>query len=90
MEILTLLKANIKSKKGSFISIMILTLLIVTISAAVMGIRNNMFNAYDYAADNADIGDLTMMIQDKDVTEEILDKLNRDIAATDYRIFLCF
>lgn len=89
MEILTLLKANIKSKKGSFISIMILTLLIVTISAAVMGIRNNMFNAYDYAADNADIGDLTIMIQDKYVTKEILDKLSSTKNVDRTEVFKC-
>ena len=41
MEILTLLKANIRRKKGSFISIVVLTFLIMATAAAVLGIRHN-------------------------------------------------
>ena len=71
MEILTLLKANIRRKKGTFISIMVLTVIIVTCLTAIISVRDNYGNALDEALIYADCGDSTAFVRTDYLTEEI-------------------
>ena len=80
MEIMTLLKAGIKSKKGSFISTLLLTLLIVTIAAAVLGVRGNMFDAVDEADDSLGVGDLNVYVANTFYTDQMKQSI-KDCAA---------
>ena len=71
MEILTLLKANIRRKKGTFISIMVLTIIIVTCMTAIISVRDNYGNALDEALIYADCGDSTAFVRTDYLTQEI-------------------
>lgn len=75
MEILTLLKANIRCKKGSFFSIVILTFLIMATAAAVLGIRHNYEEALKKAHEHAQIGNSNAFIADSLLTQELLDSV---------------
>lgn len=75
MEILTLLKANIRRKKGSFISIVVLTFLIMATAAAVLGIRHNYEEALKKAHEHAQIGNSNAFIADSLLTQELLDSV---------------
>ncbi len=75
MEIRTLLKANIRHKKGAFISVMILTLIIVATAATALGIRKNFSSALEQAQEEIGIGDCNVEISEKYYNEEILEKL---------------
>ena len=71
MEILTLLKANIRKKKGTCISILLLTAIIVTVMTAIYSARDN----YDKALENAFVdsgsGDITTFVRREQLTEEL-------------------
>lgn len=71
MEILTLLKANIRRKKGTFISIMLLTTIIVTIITAVFSVRDNYDNALDNALEYVDSGEINAYIKTDTLTDEL-------------------
>ena len=86
MEIKALLKANIKSKKGSFISTMILTFLIITIAAAVLGVRNNMFDAVDEANDLLGVGDANVYIADQFFDEKMKESLESCSAVSHFSV----
>ncbi len=72
MEITTLLKANIRHKKGAFISVLILAFLIVTTAAASFGARNNFETALHRAQNESDCPNITAMIAEKELTDELL------------------
>ncbi len=72
MEITTLLRANIKHKKGSFISVLILAFLIVTTAAASFGARNNFETALHNAQKESDSPSVIAMIAEKELTDELL------------------
>ncbi len=74
MYILTLLKANLKYKKGSFISILILILIISTLTTSVISIKNNMRSRINKANDTVGSGDLVIYIENKILTEDMLSK----------------
>ena len=75
MDITTLLRANIRSKKGSFISVLILTFLIVAAAAASFGTRSNYLNAFDRAKETADAPDASCIISEKLLTDELLESV---------------
>lgn len=71
MEILTLLKANIRRKKGTFISIMLLTAIIVTVITAVFSVRDNYDKALDNALEYAGCGEMNAYIETDLLTDEL-------------------
>jgi len=75
MELLTLLKANIKHKKGSFISVAVLTLLIVTVASAISGVLQNYRNARDRADEYSDTGSSNVIIARELLTDKLLDSV---------------
>lgn len=78
MEILTLLKANILHKKGSFMSV-ILLMAIVTLSFSVTVSNNdNISDGIERSFSAADTGDFAVFINESDVDEELTEKLTAD------------
>lgn len=71
MEIITLLKANIRKKKSTFISIMLLMVIIVAAMTSILSVQNN----YDQALEDAFIyenaGDVTAFVNSARLTEEL-------------------
>ena len=72
MEIFTLLKANIRHKKGSFVSIMILMLIISMSFTAIFSIKDNCINSIQAAQELANTADLTIIVNHNVLTDELL------------------
>lgn len=75
MEIFTLLKANIRHKKGSFVSIIILMLIISMSFTAVFSIKENCSNSIQNALDNVNAGDLNMIMNADMLSNELLESV---------------
>ena len=75
MEILTLLKANIRHKKGSFFSIILLMILISMSFTAIVSIQDNCNNTIENALNHVDAGNLVVFVKAQDLSEDLLDKV---------------
>ena len=73
MEVLTLLKANIRHKKGSFVSIIILMMIVSLAFTAIISIKNNCENGIDDALDSVNAADLTLFMGSPSLTDELID-----------------
>lgn len=71
MEILTLLKANMFKKKGTFISIMILMLLITAMMLSVISVKQNYNKAIEESFDSLG-SDVLVMIRKNNLSDELL------------------
>lgn len=71
MEILTLLKANLRCKKGTFLSIMFLTVLITTSAGAILSVMDNSSRALNKAFATADCGDITVFMSADMLTDPL-------------------
>lgn len=91
MEILTLLRANIRKKKGAFISIFILTTIIITVVSAIAGVRDNYEKGLEAAFEEADCGDTNIIIRTERLTDEVRRKLeeNELTGRVDYYETIC-
>ena len=58
MDIITLLKANIRKKKSTFISIMLLMVIIVAAMTSILSVQNN----YDQALEDAFIYEIILIV----------------------------
>lgn len=74
MEILTLLKANIRRRKGSFISVILLTLIIAISVTAVLSIKESTVKGVIYAHQLCNTPDLLIFGSKRRLTDEALDK----------------
>ncbi len=86
MEIITLLKANLTHKKGSFISILVLILIIATVLTSVLSIKNNMNTRAKEAHKAIDTGDLVLYIENKQLTKEMVEKVRACNTVANLRI----
>lgn len=75
MEIITLLKANIRHKKGSFISIIILMVIISTALTSFLSVRDNCRNSIQNALDEINAGDLSVFILESKLSNNLLDSV---------------
>lgn len=75
MEILTLLKANIRRKRGSFVSVVLLTFIIAMSVATVLSIRESALNGVDYAHELCGTPDIWASYSAHNLTDDIIDKL---------------
>lgn len=75
MEIFTLLKSNIRHKKGSFISICILMTIISVSFTAFLSIRDNCEESIEKALDVSLTSDITAYISDENITDELLNRV---------------
>lgn len=74
MEIITLLKGNIRGRKGSFISIMLLMVIISMALTTVLSVRDNCSKSYENALEQVHAGDLTVIIKNENLTDDLLEK----------------
>ncbi len=71
MEMLILLKANIRKKKGTFISIAILMAIVVAICTSIISVRDNYLNGLNRAFKMADYGEILVYIDKEKLTDEL-------------------
>lgn len=71
MDILILLKANIRKKKGTFISLVLLMVIIVTSMTAIFSVRDNFSSAFEHALETTDSGDIVVYIKPDLLTDEL-------------------
>ena len=83
MEIFTLLKANIRHRKGSFISIVILMLIISMSFTAIFSIKDNCVNSIDKAHDSVNIGDLNLFVSNDVLSDDLLESVENHSSVKD-------
>ena len=71
MEILTLLKANWKRKKGAFVGILLLTAIIVAMMSSIFSVRDNYQAGMQRAFFESGSGDIVTYIRPENFTEEM-------------------
>lgn len=74
-EILTLLRANIKKQKSTFISVALLTLIVTSVMTAIISTEDNYKNGMKEAVKTAGSGDAIVMISNKSLTDELKGKI---------------
>ncbi len=75
MEIWTLLKANIRKKKGTFISITLLTAIIVAVMTTIFSVRDNYEKGFDEAMEYADSPEIVTLINTQRLSDELREKV---------------
>lgn len=78
MEILTLLKANIRHKKGSFVSIILLTLIIAMSVTVILSIRESTLAGVYDAHDGCVTPDIRALYMANNLSDELTDKVKSD------------
>ena len=86
MDILTLLRANLRHKKGNFISVLLLMLIVSTMLTSVISTQTNMKNRVCQANENVNSGDLVVFFNDKDVNEKMISDIQSNIGVKDLSI----
>lgn len=77
MEILTLLKANIRHKKGSFFSIIILMLIVSMSFTAVFSLKDNCENSIKNAQEIVNLADISMLGPKTVLNDELIDSAEK-------------
>lgn len=75
MEIFILLKANFRHKKGAFVSIILLMIIISMSLTVILSVQNNCSSSIENAMKEAEAGDLLATIKTERLTEELLDSV---------------
>lgn len=78
MEILTLLKANIRHKKGSFMSVVLLTLIIAMSVTTILGIKESAFQGVYASHDRMATPDLWIEYYSYKLTDEMINEVKSD------------
>lgn len=83
MEILTILKANIKHKKGAFKSVIILMFIITVALTAIISSNDLTYRALEQSMTDINAGDLIAWVDDSSVWESICEGLsnNKNVAS---------
>lgn len=77
MEIFTLLKANIRHKKGLFFSIIVLMVIIAMSLTAIISVKDNCKNSIQNELDQANAGNLTLYISNSRLTDNLLSSVKQ-------------
>ncbi len=77
MEILTLLKANIRNKKGSFVSIIILMFIVSMAFTIIFSLQDNCTKGIEAAFDSTDSGDVALNMTNVNFSEELIQKVKK-------------
>ena len=91
MEILTLLKANIRHKKGSFTSVVILTMIIAMSVTTILGIKESAFEGVYRSHEIMDTADFLVQFDNAGrLTDEMVDDVRSDsrVASVEIRDYL--
>ena len=73
MEVFTLLRANIRHRRGSFVSIIILMMIISMSFTAIFSLKDNCISSIENAQNLVNMSDLTMEIENSPQLEQLLD-----------------
>ena len=80
-----LLKANLLKKKGTFLSVVVLTTIIFMVATMIFSVRDNYAKAVDEAFEDTKVGDMVVIIKEKDLTNELLSKVENSELVTDVK-----
>lgn len=72
MEIFTLLKANVRHKKGTFVSIIILMIIISMSFTAIISVKDNCKMSIENALETVNAADLTVYFVNSKLTDDLL------------------
>lgn len=78
MEVFTLIRANIRHKRGSFFSVIILMFIIATALTTIISVNQNISKRSGEALDAVGLGDLVITISDLKCTNEMLSKVKNN------------
>lgn len=78
MEILILIKANLRRRRGAYLGIMLLTVLIVCAAGAILSVMDNSSRALDTALEDADSGDVAVFMSSEALTGALRTKLEEN------------
>lgn len=90
MEILILLKANLKHRKSSFISVFILMMIVSTILTSALSIADNVTRRVSEANDDIGTGDLVVFIGDTVFSDKMRSKLEKSEAVEKIKVIDSF
>ena len=71
MEILSLVKANIKKKKSTCISVLLLTAIVVSLLTAMLSVQKNYEISLELAYEEADCGEISINIETEKLTDAL-------------------
>ena len=77
MEIFTMLKANIRHKKGSFASIMILMAIISMALISILSVKDNIYGGITDAQERADVGNVICLIDKNKLSQSLLSDVKK-------------
>lgn len=86
MEIFTLLRANIRHRRGSFASIIILMMIISMSFTAIFSLKDNCINSIENAQNMVNMGDLTLEIANSPQLQALLDAVRNHASVKDMTI----
>lgn len=86
MEILTLIKANVRHKKGSFISVILLTMIIAISVTTVLSIRESALAGVSHAHELCVSPDVVAMYMSANLSDDIIDKVKNDIRVDSVKV----
>lgn len=89
METLTLLKANIRSQKGSFASVILLTLIIAMSVTTILSIEKSTLAGVDYAHELCSTPDLEVFYVAHNLTDNIIENVEKDSRVGNIRTVDC-
>ena len=75
MDILTLLRANIKRKKGTFLGIVLLMIIVSMFLTTIYSVKKNVRKSVDDAYEEANAANLMMNITNERLSDELLQKV---------------
>lgn len=78
MEIFTLLKANIRHKKGAFVSVVLLTLIITVSVTTILSIRESVIEGVNHAQEICDIPDVSVFYPSNRQIDDLADEIRSD------------
>lgn len=78
MEIFTLLKANVRHKKGAFVSVVLLTLIIAVSVTTILSIRESVVQGVNHAQEICDIPDISVFYLSNRQIDDLADEIRSD------------
>ncbi|MDE6875257.1 MAG: FtsX-like permease family protein [Lachnospiraceae bacterium] len=75
MEILILIKANLRRRQGTYLGIMLLTVLIACSAGAILSVMENSERALDAALEHSDSGDVAVFMSSEVLTDTLRSEL---------------
>jgi len=75
MDILTLVKSNIRHKKGTFLCIMVFMMIISSSIASIVSLKKNFKESIESAYEHMEGGDITLNIRRDFLTEEMMEEV---------------